>query len=244
MTRAPLRHLIRFHLLLLSGIFLSAAPSSAQGTAHQATLSNGIPVLYFEDSLRPLAGISLVVRAGSQVDAEGSDGISALWSRVFWRRGDDSLQYARWGRQRGILASSQNSLSHTQFNLIMPPKRLMQGFQLMGTAVDDVVYSGKDLDRARKNYAVVLQDLDNNPDVFLERQTGQAMWQDRFPEMHRYGYFPDLYGQTPKAYRNLHRTYCHPGNVMLIGNGPMQAETFFRVADSLLGYWVSGKPAP
>lgn len=244
MKKALRRTSTCFKVLFLTALLFSARPLLGQSAPVQDKLSNGIPVLYFEDTLRPLAHIALVVRAGSQIDAEGSDGVATLWSRAFWQRGEDSLQYAAFGRRRGILTSSQNGLSHTQFSMALPPWRMAAAFQLLGAALDDASYPGGNMDRARKDYAVLLQDLDNNPDVFLERQTSLSMWGDRFPEMHRYGYFPDLYGQSPKAYRQIHRTYLHPGNVMLIGNGPMPAAEFIHFADSLIGRWSSGKPAP
>lgn len=242
MKRGSLRQ--RIGVFLLTGLILSTLSLRAQQPIFRDTLSNGIPLLYYEDSLRTLVGLSLVVRAGSQIDAQGSDGANALWSRLFWERGPDSLRYAAWAARRGILPSSQHSLSHTQFTLFLPPWRLPEALSVLGTAMDDPAYPAGDADLARKAYAVVLQALDNNPDVFLERQTEAEMWGDRFPEMHLYGSYPDLYSLPAKTYRDIHRTYLHPANILLVATGPVPAPRFMAMADSLLGRWESGKPAP
>ncbi len=221
-----------------------ASPLSAQNTSGNFTLRNGVEAFYVQDTSRPLLEVALSVRGGARIDHPGADGIAALWARTFWERGADSLRYSTYGKARGIRTGARQGLSHSQFYLRMLPHRLSGALDLLRFALEDSDYSGTDLNGALRDFALDLQQMDGDPFAFLDQQLGQTLWQERYAEMNPYGYYPDLASPNPKTFRSIHQAYLHPANALLCATGPLPAETFFQVSDSILGGWENYGPQP
>lgn len=229
-------------------VLLSVQPPSSllfsQSFPATYSLSNGVPVLYVQDTARPLVEVALSVRGGARIDHPGADGIAALWARTFWERGEDSLRYSTYGKSKGIRTGARQGLSHSQFYLRMLPHRLAGALDLLRFALEDSDYSGTDLGLALRNFALDLQERDGDPFAFLDQQLGQTLWQDRYAEMNPFGYYPDLTSPDPKTFRSIHQAYLHPSNAFLCATGPIPPEDFFHLSDSFLGSWTNYGPQP
>lgn len=240
----PLNNILPFILALSAWTCFPGNHAKSQNLPEQRILANGLPLVYQMDSSRTLTAVSLTLKGGARLDGQGTDGGGALWSQLFWNRGQDSLRYATYARNRGIKTGARHNLSATQFEMQCMPNRVEDALKLLLFALEDPSYPGQDLQEQRKTYALFLQDLDFNPAIFLERQLGETLWQDDFPELHRYGYYPDLALLKPAHFRDLHRTYLHPENTLLAATGPMPVEVFFQMADSTIGRWSPMGAAP
>lgn len=206
-------------------------------------LPNGLSLAVVPRSGLPLVTVSLVVRAGPEVDPPGRAGTAelaaALLSKGAWRQGRPvpALQMVRQAEALGGALDSGSSWQATTLSMTVVTPQVEAALALVADAARHPMLAEDELGRARNQAADALRLSLGSPGELAAMALRRAYWGDT----------PHGAIKTPASLRRVtradvqafHARWFRPDNALLVLTGDIGADQAEALARRWLGTWAA-----
>ncbi len=210
-------------------------------TLHEQRLANGLTVVVAPRPDLPLVSITLLVRAGPEVDPPGHPGVAAmatnLWTKGAVRGGRQvpAAELARQAEALGGALDSHSSWGAGTLAMTVSSPQVDEALALMSDVLRRPVLAADELERARTQALDGLRVTLSNPAEVAALVLRRSFWGDG----------PYGAAASPAAIKRLTRAemmafqalWVRPDRVALVLAGDITPERALALAQRLLGDW-------
>ena len=217
-------------------------------TLHESTLANGLTVVVAPRPALPVVSLTLLLRAGPEVDPPGRPGAAAmtstLWPKGALRAGRPvpAAELARQAEALGGGLDSHSGWGASTLSMTVSSPRMDEALALLADVLRRPLLAADELARARTQALDGLRVTMGNPSDVAALALRRSFWAG------------SAYGQvaTPAALQRLQRAdvqafqaaWVRPDRVALVLVGDVTPEHGLALAQRLLGDWRASAPAP
>ena len=217
-------------------------------TLHESTLANGLTVVVAPRPALPVVSLTLLLRAGPEVDPPGRPGAAAmtstLWPKGALRAGRPvpAAELARQAEALGGALDSHSGWGASTLSMTVSSPRMDEALALLADVLRRPLLAADELARARTQALDGLRVTMGNPSDVAALALRRSFWGG------------SAYGQvaTPAALQRLQRAdvqafqaaWVRPDRVALVLVGDVTPEHGLALAQRLLGDWRASAPAP
>ena len=198
-------------------------------------LENGLQVYFLPTSRYVLGSVVLGLKAGSNFEAEESNGLAHLLEHCLLFRQNYPSGESRWQKfnQLGLYLNAHTELETMLFETCFPPELLEPALNLLGQVVFDFQLSEKDLEKEKQVVLKELRGIARDP-----QKTGlAAIYSLAFPST---SYGRPVFGQEAvikslplSSLHNYHHRLFQADNASLVIIGPFEAENIKKMVSSI-----------
>ena len=217
-------------------------------TLHESTLANGLTVVVAPRPALPVVSLTLLLRAGPELDPPGRPGAAAmtstLWPKGALRAGRPvpAAELARQAEALGGALDSHSGWGASTLSMTVSSPRMDEALALLADVLRRPLLAADELARARTQALDGLRVTMGNPSDVAALALRRSFWGG------------SAYGQvaTPAALQRLQRAdvqafqaaWVRPDRVALVLVGDVTPEHGLALAQRLLGDWRASAPAP
>ena len=209
-------------LVLMGGLWGTAALAQTAPPVAQFTLANGLTVIVKPDRRAPTAVHMLWVRVGSMDEVDGTSGVAHVLEHMMFK-GTPTLKPGEFSRQVAALGGRENAFTskdYTGYYQQIPAGRLEDVMKLEADRFANNQWSD---DEFSKELEVVKEErrlrTEDNPRALMQEASDATVFVASPYRRPVVGWMSDLQAMTPKDARDFYRRWYVPANAAVVVAG-------------------------
>ena len=209
------------------------APTVHLPSMQRRTLSNGIPVVLFENHELPIVSVQAVVDVDGLLDPPGEEGLVAVLQQML----PEGTTTRTADQLAGAFSDLGSVVRPTGFTTLT--SKVDSSLMLMGDMLMHPSFPEASLQRIRANQIAALRRSAEQPAYIAQRVFANAVYGTGHP-FERVRTEASLNAITRQSLVAFHDAFYRPQNVQIVMAGDIKADAAVAKLEKVFGQWASG----